>query len=380
MSDNPQTSDRPSVVVLLGTGWARLADHNTRWRAVLQCWAQDARIGSVSVVDFPSLSLRNATKPLAEPIDTWDADVAAFAGRVVVARHATPLDPLAWRATGHAISRVVPGNPAGRVVIAATPLWAPVLRFVAAARTGFDAVDDWRAFPPVARIATHVAAGYRAAARAEGATAVSEALAGRLLVDFGVRSVAVPNGVDLSHYAHPPTGPPPGIPNKPFAVYVGVVQERVDVELLAAVARSLPVVVAGPVAPSMQDALAAASVHALGPVPSATIPALLQSAAVGLIPHRVDALTTSMDPMKLREYLAAGLPVVTTIAPTADIHSGRVLVAREPATFASSVERAAQMPTLEGPDPDVIHRTWSEVADALYEAHVAPSASPRTRG
>lgn len=39
---------------------------------------------------------------------------------------------------------------------------------------------------------------------------------------------------------------------------------------------------------------------------------VIKSYDIGIIPHRVDEFTNSMNPLKLYEYLAAGLPVITT--------------------------------------------------------------------
>jgi glycosyltransferase involved in cell wall biosynthesis len=53
----------------------------------------------------------------------------------------------------------------------------------------------------------------------------------------------------------------------------------------------------------------------LGPRPYAALPAVLRSADAGLIPYALNELTMSIFPMKVYEYLAAGLPVVATPLP-----------------------------------------------------------------
>jgi glycosyltransferase involved in cell wall biosynthesis len=199
---------------------------------------------------------------------------------------------------------------------------------------------------------------------------VSATLCDRLQHDFGIDASAIANGVDIDQFVGPRPSPPPGLPDAPFALYVGVVQERVDVDLMRAAAGVMPVVVAGPVHAAMQAAMAQSPLTLLGAVESSALPALLRAAAVGLIPHRVNALTASMDPMKLREYLAAGLPVVTTVEPPASLRSTRVVVARGD-QFADAVAQASAMPVLDGPDPSVPHRTWKSVADELFALHVS---------
>ncbi|MEY2426470.1 MAG: teichuronic acid biosynthesis glycosyltransferase TuaH, partial [Actinomycetota bacterium] len=256
------------------------------------------------------------------------------------------------------------------VVIAATPMWAPVLRHLAADSRGFDAVDDWRALPAVATAADHVVAGYRAAALADSATAVSGELAEVLGRDFGLASLPIANGVDVDAFTGPVGERRARLPSEPFAIYLGVVQQRVDFDLIAAASSVMRVVVAGPAAPEFADALHRSDVTWLGPVEPAEIPDLLRAAAVGLVPHRVDALTTSMDPMKVLEYLAAGLPVVATPV-RIGARSDRILVASGPAAFAEAVRAARDLAPLGHPDPAVDGYSWRAVADALFDAHIA---------
>jgi glycosyltransferase involved in cell wall biosynthesis len=354
------------VVVLLGTAWSRLASQNTRWRSVLQQWADDARVGTLTVVDFPSLSLRNLTRRRAEPMASWDPRIAAVSARVAVHRVATPVDPVAWRMTGAALHRALPGG-RDRVVIAATPLWTPVLRHVPAARHGFDAVDDWRALPAVQRVAGHVERGYAAARGCDMVTAVSQPLADRLRADFDVDAIAVPNGVDVDAYRGPRPDLPAGVPDGPYAVYLGVVQQRVDLSLLVAAQGVLPVVVGGNADDATAQRLRDAGVTFLGPVAPDDVPALLRGAAVGLLPHRVDALTTSMSPMKVLEYLAAGLPVAATPVPLT-VESERVVVAGD-ASFATAVRDALALGRLDGPDAAVEGLGWPSVAGDLLRRH-----------
>jgi glycosyltransferase involved in cell wall biosynthesis len=369
MSD-PSPNTAADVIVLLGTSWARLENQNTRWRAVLHAWEADERIGCIRVVDYPSMTLGNLRRRRAEPAHSWDPRIGAVTGRVALAGRPTPLDRFAWRATGAALDDALSPTGGHRVVLAATPLWAPVLAHLRAERRGFDAVDDWRALPAVARLTGHVEAGYRAAAAADSASAVSPTLRDRLHEDFGIDATAIANGVDIDAFVGPRPPARAGLPDGPFALYVGVVQERVDVELLRAASTVMPVVVAGPVHDSMQAALADSRLTLLGAVPSDDVPGLLRSATIGLIPHRINALTASMDPMKLREYLAAGLPVVTTIEPPPALTSARVLVANADG-FAGAVDAARDFPRLDGPDPNVAHRTWKSVADELFDLHLS---------
>ena len=348
------------VTVLLGTRFSELERHGTRWRAVLRRWAASPSVAGLTVVDFPRF--RPAPPRLVE-LPSWLPGVRCLQLTVPGRSRGGVGDGLGWRAAAERL-RHAPGLPL-QVVVATTPLWAPLPALLPAQRRCFDAVDDWRDLPSVQRARVRIDRGYAVLHRYDLVTAVSKPLADRLAADLGrpgspVRPVVVPNGVDLSRYSSPAAAPP-GLPAGAFAVYVGTVQERVDLGLLAETARRVPVVVAGPATPAAARVLRELPLTWLGPVDVDEVPGLLQRAAVGLVPHAVDRLTASMDPMKVLEYLAAGLPVVATELPGVRV-SPRVHVPRD---FAAEVERLLAAARRGGPDPAVETRDWSVVADRL---------------
>jgi glycosyltransferase involved in cell wall biosynthesis len=136
----------------------------------------------------------------------------------------------------------------------------------------------------------------------------------RIRGDDGV--IYVPNGADYDHFAAASPAPPEydAIP-QPRVVYAGSLEAWFDVELLAAAARALPhvnFVIIGPVRIPMGAARALPNVHLLGARPYADLPGYIAHAQAGIIPFRVSAQIDAVNPIKLYEYLAAGLPVVVT--------------------------------------------------------------------
>jgi len=134
----------------------------------------------------------------------------------------------------------------------------------------------------------------------------------------GARQVMyLPNGVDCERFAGKPPQPAEyAALSGPIAVFVGDISTWVDMTLVAASARALPqvnFVLIGPCAsrtPAMPD-----NVHFLGVRPHDQLAGYLQHAHVGLIPFRLEgcnALVSHIHPLKLYEYLAAGLPVVSS--------------------------------------------------------------------
>jgi glycosyltransferase involved in cell wall biosynthesis len=358
------------VVVLLGSRWATLETVTTRWHQVVRRWADHPDVEGVTVVDFPRF---RPGPPRCEPIASWLPGVSAVSVTVPLSRRRVwPGDRFGWRAVARRIAQAWGSPDASRLVVAATPLWAPLLPHVrGSARTAFDAYDDWRALPVFADVKARIVAGYRSASAADAVTFGSSVLASRLADEFGLRGTVVRNGADLAAFAN--GGPSPdGLPDGPFAVYAGVIQERVDLDLLARSVAVLPTVVAGPVPDSLRSPLAATGVLWLGSVEPHLLPGLFAKAAVGLLPHVVDELTGSMDPIKLYEYRAAGLPVVATPAAVEPPAGVRVVGSR--ADWGAAVAAAVA----DGRSTPAGVRDWDDVARELMAAYTGPTARTRT--
>jgi glycosyltransferase involved in cell wall biosynthesis len=111
---------------------------------------------------------------------------------------------------------------------------------------------------------------------------------------------------------------------RPRLVFQGaVVATKLDLELLAELAALRPewsIVLVGPLGagdPSgdLSAIRSAANIHLIGPRRERDLPAVLRGADAGLIPYAINDLTRSVFPMKVYEYLAAGLPVLATPLP-----------------------------------------------------------------
>lgn len=354
------------VVVLLGSRWPDLREHGTRWRHVLVRWAQDDRVRSLTVVDFPRFGKRVSVVEQ----DSWLGGCRSFRLEVPGAVDGRGGQAWGWHVAAGVLRRRLPAPaPTARVAIAATPVSVPLLARLGAARTGFDGVDDWRAYPGATASQSRVVNGYRAAARCTSVSTVSDVLSQRLSADFGLTPVTIGNGVDVTARADSVLH---DLPSEPFAVYVGSIQQRVDLDLLEAVAAQVPVVVAGPADDEHARLLRRLPLCWLGPLPLSTVPALLERASVGLLPHRLDELTTSMAPMKLLEYVAAGLPVVSTPLPGVERHPG-VVVMSGSADFAAAVREALLAGRHEPPAQWLAEHDWARVAEKLLRLHVLGS-------
>ena len=138
-------------------------------------------------------------------------------------------------------------------------------------------------------------------------------------------TVLVRHGVDFQHFVKacdPATSIPEDIAKLPGPIFgfFGLMADWVDQAALIATAKAHPegsVVIIGKVAPDCDVSAmkAVPNIHFLGRKPYASLPGYCRAFDVALMPFTVNELTLNANPLKVREYLAAGLPVVSTDIP-----------------------------------------------------------------
>jgi glycosyltransferase involved in cell wall biosynthesis len=131
-------------------------------------------------------------------------------------------------------------------------------------------------------------------------------------------AMCCPSGVELEHYSRA-ADLRDRSSRRPVAGYVGVVDERIDLQLLRDLARLLPdwdIDVVGPVAKiDPRDLPIEPNVTYVGAKPYHQLPEVMAGFDVALMPFALNAATRSISPTKTLEYLAANLPVVSTRVP-----------------------------------------------------------------
>jgi glycosyltransferase involved in cell wall biosynthesis len=240
----------------------------------------------------------------------------------------------------------------------------------------YHCVDDIAAQKGV-QAAAFRGAEARFAARADVVLASAPALAERMRM-LNDRVFYAPNVADTERFATAledgPTDPALAALPHPRIVFTGaVVATKLDLDLLEGVARARPgwsIALVGPVGAgdphtdvSVLERLP--NVHLLGSRPYAALPDVLRGADVALVPYAINELTRSVFPMKVYEYLAAGLPVVTTPLPALDGTAGVQVAADAPATVAA-VERA-----LAGDGPEARRGRSAAARGHSWEARLA---------
>jgi glycosyltransferase involved in cell wall biosynthesis len=171
------------------------------------------------------------------------------------------------------------------------------------------------------------AAEARFAARADLVLASAPALEQRLR-EISDNVMAAPNVADTELFSGAleagPLDPAMAALAAPRVVFTGaIVAMKLDLAMLAELASLRPAwsfALVGPIGPGEPNADISAitgkpNIHLLGPRTYTELPDVLRAADAGLIPYARNTLTESIFPMKVYEYLAAGLPVVATPLP-----------------------------------------------------------------
>lgn len=254
-------------------------------------------------------------------------------------------------------------------VVTNSPLVAAYAPLAWAGRVTYYATDDWPAHPALRRWQpVYAAAHARIRERGHAVCAVSEELL-RRIAPTGPAAV-VPNGVDPAEWREPPAPPPwfAALP-RPRILYVGTLDRRIDAAAVHGVAERFPgssvaLVGGGRDEAHLAPLLARANVHAHPSLSRRELAGLVAAADVGIVPHARTALTEAMSPLKLYEYLAAGLPVAAVDLPPMRGVDGRVVLGETGAAFADAVAAALEL----GPAPEAERREFIE-ANAWARRH-----------
>ena len=129
----------------------------------------------------------------------------------------------------------------------------------------------------------------------------------------------------------------------PVVGYFGTIGEFVDFDLLSFLAESRPewtFLFVGFAAADVSRLGRYRNVVFAGPKPYETLPRWAKVFDVAIYPHQVNRQTKHSNPLKLREYLATGKPVVSVITPETECFSEVVYLADNPQAYLAAIERA----------------------------------------
>ena len=223
--------------------------------------------------------------------------------------------------------------------------------------TIFDAVDNWLLHSSYEKYTDRLKANYE---KIKDETDLIFVVSKNLTNFFDDQPNVywVPNGVDIKHYNKKFALMNRDISDiaKPIIGYVGVVQKKVDFELLKYLADKNPdksIVIVGPVWAEQEKAREVLAqqknVYFLGYKKYNEAPQYIQQFDVGIIPHKTAGFSATTNPMKMYEYLACGKPVVATDNIGTENVEDMISVAKDYESFNQAVNNA-----LENDKPEAI--------------------------
>jgi glycosyltransferase involved in cell wall biosynthesis len=191
------------------------------------------------------------------------------------------------------------------------------------------------------------------------------------MLPTGKPVLVLTHGVDLTHF-RPAAPRPDGLPFE--MVYFGMIDNRLDQDLLASLAQALPearIRLIGPVTLSVTRLSGIPNIHLEGPVPYEKLPEAISSASVFLLPFVFDALSQSCSPIKIKEYLACGRPVVATAIPEVSQFEEFVMAVSSPEDFVQavlSIRSSSPAPKETSARDLLVHDSWRCKAMTLSDA------------
>lgn len=199
----------------------------------------------------------------------------------------------------------------------------------------------------------------------------------------------VTHGVDVAHFRHaclPETIVPADCANLkgPIIGFFGLIADWVDLEVVRYLAEARPewsFLLIGEVQTDTTALSQYDNVHILGRRSYESLAAYCKAFDVAILPFVVNELTVAANPLKLREYLAAGLPVVATPLPEVLKLSAFVRLAPTPREYLQQIE-ALLAEGRRGPDPAVSRlmerESWDEKVEELSDIVTRLNDSERT--
>lgn len=189
---------------------------------------------------------------------------------------------------------------------------------------------------------------------------------------YNRNTVLLRHGVDFNHFRKvflPETRIPDDISDlpRPIIGYFGLMAtDWIDLELLVKVAAHFStgsLVLLGNVTTDLSKLKSYSNVHLLGRKTFDSLPAYSKGFDVAILPFPISEVTLNANPLKVREYLAAGLPVVSTKIPEVELLN-EAIIAENHEEFIQGIELALLKP---GPDRERSERMRNETWEGRVE-------------
>jgi len=239
------------------------------------------------------------------------------------------------------LAPLVRSLPAPPIAVTTLPIVSDLMGLLPVQRWVYYCVDDFGEWPGLAQ-ATLRRTEERLIRRADALVAVSETLQDKLARQ-GRPVHLLTHGIEPGFWAV--NGSARALPSldrlpRPLIVFWGVVDRRMDVAFVRQLVMDLEggtVVLVGPQSDPDPSLFEIPRVVHVPPLPFDSLPHLAAAAAVLMMPYADLPVTRAMQPLKLKEYLATGRPVVVRDLPANRAWSDCLDLANTPEAFARLV-------------------------------------------
>ena len=184
------------------------------------------------------------------------------------------------------------------------------------------------------------------------------------------KTLFIPHGV-ADYFFEPAQQRPKDLPQGPVAGFYGSISGWIDQQLLIRAARKLPhwnFVIIGPQRCFVEHLKREPNIYLLGEKPHEELPNYVHHWQVSILPFKDNAQIRACNPLKLREYMAVGKPIVSTdfpaLAPYRDwvsVIEHKVAVNPSQNAKADQFARAIEAAASDGLAPDHVIRDSEEV-------------------
>lgn len=348
--DEDVSTSAPSSLVVFGEDWGGLPSSTQH---LMRCLSADRSILWINSIGMrrPRLvmsDLRRLGKKLGSMIRSArgqqlsNGRVAVLAPLVLSWPGVRMIDSLNSKILGRQINRAIASEYVQDPIVWATlPTAVVLLDAINTRKLVYYCGDDYSALPGVnpeviRKLETQLVD------RADLIFVSSEVLAERFPKD---RTIFLPHGVDVDLFGKPCQRAQDLPTNRLIAGYYGSIAEWLDLEMIRSAATRMPnwdFVLIGPVTTDISSISSLSNVKLLGSRPHRELASYSQHWTVSLLPFKQNAWTTSFNPLKLREYLAAGTPVASTSFPALQSYKDLISVAADPTDFEAAIRRAAE--------------------------------------
>jgi glycosyltransferase involved in cell wall biosynthesis len=319
----------PSSLIVFSDDWGR---HPSSCQHLTQHWLKKYSIDWVNTIGMrkPKFDLATVQRGVGK-LKSWVIPEAKKADQVSIPDNLRVHSPKMWpsfdgkfgrnlnrKLLAKSLQRIVDLQPELPVVITTIPIVADLIDLVSARQWIYYCVDDFSEWPGLDG-RTLERMEMQVIEKADRIICVSENLQEKMQ-DHGREASLLTHGVDLESWqSGQATGQLKALGlEAPYVLFWGVIDPRMDLQFLRHLNHSMKqgsIVLVGPEADLPSELSSLTRVHRIGKRPFAELPSLAQEANVLVMPYVDSLVTHAMQPLKLKEYLATGKPVVVRDLP-----------------------------------------------------------------